>query len=247
MFTPENDLERALVRAFEEPGARRAFLERFADAELAFALVDSGDPKEGYIVPEVSDDDMSFVPIFTSEARVRAMFGDETLMVISQSFRQIAAQVEDANFVLNPGSECGREFSAKDVAAILKGDFTSAAAGFDASDDDDDGDVGGPPTAVGRPSPVPTHLTRPLAALFAAMPEVRAAHVAQAVFADPSGVKRLVIGVSADGDLDAVFDKVADVLSEVAKQSDVIDFVSVPGSPLDGYFERDAAPFYRKA
>lgn len=243
MFQPENDIERALVRACEEPGARVAFLKAFLDAELAFALVDSGNAREGYVVPEVSDERGAFVPVFTAESRVKAMFGEETLMVVRQSFRQIVGQIEDASFVLNPGSDYGREFTAEDVAALLKGDFERAAEGFEPDEDDEDD---APPAMVGRATPAPTHLTRPLAALFAGMPEVSAAHVAQAVFADKNGVKRLVIGVSAAGDLDAVFERVADVLGDVAKPTDVIDFVSVPGSPLDGYFERDADPFYRK-
>ncbi|HEY0290984.1 MAG TPA: enhanced serine sensitivity protein SseB C-terminal domain-containing protein [Hansschlegelia sp.] len=243
MFNPENDLEQALVRAAEEPAHRVAFLTAFLDAELSLALVDSGDAKDGYVVPEVTQDDLAFVPVFTSDGRVKAMFGDEKLMIVRQTFRQILEQLDDANFVLNPGSDYGREFTSGDVAAMLDGHFERAAEGFDEEPGDEGGEV---PTLVGKPSPMPTHLTAPLAAMFATIPEVRAAHIAQALFADEEGVKRLVIGLSADGDIDAVFDRIGDVLEEAAKPTDVIDFVSVPGSPLDGYFERDVQPFYRK-
>ena len=98
-----------------------------------------------------------------------------------------------------------------------------------------------------RPAPMPTHLTTALAKMFGAMREVKSAHVAQAVFPDPDGSKRLVIGIETDGDLDFILDRVSPLLDRVAKPSDVIDFVQIPGSPLDGYFQRDVAPFYRKA
>jgi type III secretion system (T3SS) SseB-like protein len=244
MFNPENDLERSLDQAFADPARRTEFLKRFMDAELVFGLVDSGDPREGYVVPEVTHDDLSFVPIFTAESRVKAMFGDEQLMIVRQSFRQILEQIEDANFVLNPGSERGREFTTEDVAALLAGDFSRAAEGFE----DGFGEEGDEtPTLVGMPQPMPTHLTAPLAALFANIPEVRAAHIAQAISPDSSGARRLVIGLAADGDVDALFDRIEAVLETAAKPTDVIDFVAVPGSPLDAYFERDTQPFYRKA
>jgi hypothetical protein len=251
MFTPENDLERSLVRAAEDPAARVPFLKSLLDGELSFALVEAGGGRsEGYEVPEVTDEGLSFVPIFTADSRVKAMFGRERMMVVRQTFRQIIGQVEGANFVLNPGSDYGREIMAEDVAAMLAGDFEKAAE----SDDSDGAGEGGYdeaplPSAVVRPSPMPMHLTAPLAKLFADMPEVRAAHVAQSLFAEPDGLKRLVIGLALEegGDLDEALDRMGEVLDRAAKPTDVIDFVPVPGSPLDSYFERDAAPFYRKA
>lgn len=242
MFKPVNDLELDLVRAAEEPEARAPFLKTLLDAELAFALARNGGE---YQAPELESDGTFFVPIFTSEERVKEVFGREKMTIVRQTFRQIVEQIADANFVLNPGSDYGREIMQADVAAMLAGDFETAAASLD---DDQDGPEAAPlPTAVGRPSPAPTHLTGPLAKLFATIPEVRAAHFAQAVFPDPSGVKRLVLGVATDGDLDEALDRVSDVLDEVARPSDVIDFVPVPGSPLDFYFERDTSPFYKRA
>lgn len=248
MFTPENDLERSLVRAADDKEARVPFLKDLLDGELSFALIESGGKGQGYEVPEVTHEDQSFVPIFTADSRVKAMFGRERMKIVRQSFRQIVEQVEGAHFVLNPGSDYGRELYAEDVAAMLAGDFEKAA---ETDDEDDGGDFEDValPSAVVRPSPMPTHLTAPLAKLFAGMPEVRAGHVAQALFAEPDGLKRLVIGLALEegADLDDTLDKLGEVLDRVAKPSDIIDFVSVPGSPLDGYFERDAAPFYWKA
>lgn len=247
MFTPENALERSLLRAIEEPAHRLAFLKEFVDAELSFALLDPQDGKGGgYAVPEVTHEDISFVPIFTADSRVKAMFPDERMMVVRQSFKQIVSQLDDANFVLNPGSEVGHEFMAEDVAAMMKGDFERANEGFD-DDGGEEGDEAALPTLVGRPQPLPTHLTTPLAALFATLPEVVKAHVAQALFADEDGGKRLVIGLTVEGDLDDVLDRVEEILSDAAKPTDEIDFVPVPGSPLDNYFERDVQPFYRKS
>jgi len=241
MFLPENDLERSQMRAAEDPAARAPFLETLLDAELAFALIDGG--AEGYQVPELEEGGDVFVPIFTSEKRVQPMFGEDKVMVVKQTLRQILEQVEGANFVLNPGSDFGRELFDEDIKAMLAGDFEKAAE----SDEGFEGDEPSLPTAVGRPSPMPAHLITPLVRMFGAMKEVKAAHIAQAIFPDPDGTKRLVIGVSTDGDLDFVLDRVTQLLDRVAKASDVIDFVPVPGSPLDSYFDRDTSPFYKRA
>ena len=163
MFTPQNDLERSLIRAFDEPAHRPAFLKSVLEAELSLALMDPQDGRGGgYAVPEVTHEDLSFVPIFTSDSRVQAMFGDERLMVVRQTFRQILEQVDGANFVLNPGSDYGHELMAEDIAAMLDGDFERAAGGFDREPEAEEGDD--LPTLVGRPSPMPMHLTAPLAA-----------------------------------------------------------------------------------
>ncbi|WP_020177638.1 enhanced serine sensitivity protein SseB C-terminal domain-containing protein [Methylopila sp. M107] len=241
MFIPENDLERALVRAADDKSARAPFLKTLLDAELAFALTDAG--QEGYRVPELEEGGEVFVPIFTSEKRVQPAFGEEKMFVVKQTLRQILQQVEGAHFVLNPGSDYGRELFDEDIKAMLAGDFEKAAE----SDDERPENEYDLPTAVGRPTPTPTHLITPLTRMFAAMREVKSAHIAQAIFPDPDGTKRLVIGVSTDGDLDFVLDRVTQLLDRVAKPSDVIDFVPIPGSPLDGYFERDVNPFYKKA
>jgi|GEM_PF-6355186 len=246
MFIPENDLERSLMRAAEQPEHRAAFLKELLDAELAFALLDTGNAREGYVVPEVSHDDLSFVPVFSSQTRIHAMFGDEKLQVVRQTFRQILEQIDDANFVLNPGSDYGRELMAEDVACMLDGDFERAAEGFEDADEDGEAAENEPPMLVGEPSPAPAHLTAPLAALFATIPQVKKAHIGQAVFADSEGVRRLVIGLAVDGDIDDVLDRVGEVLEKAARPSDVIDFVEVPGSPLDQYFARDLKPFYSR-
>jgi hypothetical protein len=244
MFKPENDLERLLVRAADEPEARVPFLKALLDGQLSFALVE-GEGAGGYEVPEVSHEDMSFVPVFTADSRVKAMFGRERMKIVRQSFRDIVGQVEGAHFVLNPGSDYGREIFAEDVAAMLAGDF-EAAVGDEEEDDYEDAPL---PSAVVRPSSMPTHLTGPLAKLFAGMPEVRAGHVAESLFAESDGLKRLVIGLALEpgADFDDVLDRLGEVLDRVARPTDTIDFVQTPGSPLDGYFERDVAPFYRKA
>lgn len=247
MFKPENDLERALVRAAQDPAARVPFLKTLLDAELSFALIDASKQKggsgAGYEIPEVEADGVGFVPIFTADSRVEAMFGKDRMMIVRQTFRQIIEQVDDSGFVLNPGSDFGRELTEADVKAMLAGDFEKAAESDEAGGEGEEAPL---PAAIGRPSPAPTHLTGPLAKMFATIPGVRAAHIGQALFPDSHGAKRLVIGIAADGDLDMIFDRMGEVLDEVAKPSDVIDFVPVPGSPLDGYFERDANPFYRK-
>lgn len=252
MFNPENDLERALVQAAEDPAARVPFLKMLLDGELSLALINSGGASgAGYEVPEVTHEDASFVPVFSADSRVGSMFGREKMMIVRQSFRQIIDQMDGANFVLNPGSDYGREVYAEDVAAMLKGDFEAAAEtdDFEPRQGDEGGEDDDLPKAVGRATPAPIHLTKPLAKLFATLPQVRTAHIAQAIFESPDGIKRLVMGVATEpgADVDDVFDRIGEVLDEVARPSDVIDFVPVPGSPLDGYFERDAAPFYRKA
>jgi hypothetical protein len=135
MFEPENDIERALMRASAEPGARAGFARALMDADIFLVLVPEGGP----IVPDADGratipegtklnlasarrGEETLVPFFTAASRAHAWYSGDHI-VAPEKMRELFGRFPDASFVLNPGSEYGKEFTPAEVARLLAGQF----------------------------------------------------------------------------------------------------------------------------
>lgn len=135
MFQPENDIERALMRASAEPAERPAFMSALMDAEIFVVLV----PETGALVPgtdgnatvsqgsrltmaTVAREGKELLPFFTTASRARSFFkGDH--IVAPEKTRDLFERTRNAAFVLNPGSDYGKEFTRAEVQRLLAGQF----------------------------------------------------------------------------------------------------------------------------
>jgi hypothetical protein len=135
MFEPENDIERMLMRAASEPAARPGFARALMDAEIYLAFDLGGAPiaraADGSLnLPEgatltlrsISRGDESFIPFFTAPVRAHAIFKSDHV-VTPDTTRDLFAQYADVSFVLNPGSEYGKEYTPSEVKRMLAGRF----------------------------------------------------------------------------------------------------------------------------
>jgi hypothetical protein len=135
MFQPENDIENALMRASAESAERPDFMRALMDAEIFIVLL----PEAGALVPDtegkatVSQDSRltmatvtrgveELLPFFTAPSRARGFFkGDH--IVAPDKTRDLFKRARDAAFVLNPGSDYGKEFTRDEVQRLLAGQF----------------------------------------------------------------------------------------------------------------------------
>src|SRR3954454_7899454 len=134
MFEPENDFERALMRASAEPSARPGFLRELMDAEVYIILTsDKGfvpGPDGRATVPESAQltiatakrGETVVIPFFSSPARARAWLPAEHL-ISPEKVGQMFARQPGLSFVLNPGSDYGKEFTPDEIAQLLAGNF----------------------------------------------------------------------------------------------------------------------------
>lgn len=134
MFEPENDIERLLMRAAAEPAERPGFARALIDAEVFVVLVPDRPIVPGpdgktviaegtkLTLPSAMRGEERLLPFFTSPSRARAWFtGDH--IVAPERTRDLFGRYPDAPFLLNPGSDYGKEFTPSEVKRLLAGEF----------------------------------------------------------------------------------------------------------------------------
>ena len=179
MFEPENEIERMLVRAANEPSERSTFLRVLLDAEIVVGLVpESGHFVQGpdghAIVPEgttlnlqsVMRGEERLLPFFTAPSRARAWFSGDHI-VAPECTRDLFGQYPEASFVLNPGSDYGKEFTPAEVKRLLAGHFEEGAETITIP--------AGEQVMLGHPSDVPNELIAALSREFSAEKSIRGA------------------------------------------------------------------------
>ena len=193
MFEPENDIERLLMRASAEPAERPAFARALMDAQIVLVLVPDGPitsgPDGNAVIPEGTKmtlpsavrGEERLIPFFTARSRAQAWYRNDHVAVPEQ-VRDLFARYPGAPFVLNPGSDYGKEFTPGEVARMLAGDF----------------DLSGPQAItttapqqimLAHPKEIPTALIEALARELAGVKSVRGAWLMLAMRAGESRAK----------------------------------------------------------
>src|SRR5689334_18720289 len=179
MFEPENDIERMLVHASTQPSERRTFMRALLDAEIFVVLV----PEGGHIVPDVNGNatipqgvtlnmpsatrgEEHLVPFFTRPSRARAWFNGDHI-VAPERTRDLFERYPGRSFLLNPGSDYGKEFLPDEVKRLLAGELGEGVDEITVPE--------GQQILLGHPSEMPSELIAALAREFAATPAVRGA------------------------------------------------------------------------
>jgi hypothetical protein len=135
MFEPENDIERRLLRAATEPAERPSFARALMDTKIFLMLVPEGGPlvpgPDGNVVipegtkltiPSATRGEEKLIPFFTAPSRARAWFKGEHI-VVPERTRDLFGRYPDTPFVLNPGSNYGKDFTPGEVKRLLAGQF----------------------------------------------------------------------------------------------------------------------------
>jgi hypothetical protein len=185
-FIPENELERALVRAVQDreaaPDFYRLLLESNLlvlgsaegqeDASEKFTLAPGGKLN---LVPGLKNGGQ-FLPVFSSLARMQDYVKQDS-KYLSINGRALLDVTRGAPVTLNPVSEYGKELSPVEVQQLLDG---------------------GPPaklrTIIGQ-ADYPVALVEMLTALFAARPDIQAAWMIQVTFADRAEEPHPLVGI----------------------------------------------------
>lgn len=179
MFEPENDIERMLVRASTHPSERRSFMRALLDAEIFLVLV----PEGGHIVPgpdgnanippgtklsmpSVTRGEDRLLPFFTRPSRARAWFEGDHIVTPDRT-RDLFTRYPDAAFLLNPGSDYGKEFLPAEVKRLLAGELGEGVETITIAE--------GQELLLGHPREVPTDLIEALARELSKVNTVRGA------------------------------------------------------------------------
>jgi hypothetical protein len=185
LFIPENELEKALVRAVKDPDAAPDFYRLLLSSDLlvlgsveghendtaAFSVA----PGSKISLVPGTRNGSQYLPIFSSLARMQDYVKQES-KYLSINGRDLLDFTRGAPVILNPASEYGKELTADQVRQLLDG-------------------VGSKPYTMTARAVYPEELVKMLTGLFATRPEIETAWMIQVTFADRGGVPHPVVGI----------------------------------------------------
>jgi hypothetical protein len=235
MFEPENDIERLLMLASAEPAERPGFARALIDAQIFVVLVSDGVPivpgPDGKVtmpagakltLPSAMRGEERLIPFFTAPSRARIWFKDDHLLAPDRT-RDLFERYPDAPFLLNPGSDYGKEFTPREVKRLLAGQF-------------DDG----PRTVVtetsqqvllGHPTETPIDLIEALAREFGALQIVKGAWLMLAMRGGEAE-QSWMLGVDHTGAWQDVQDAIGRALTGDILAGRILDALPLEGNSL---------------
>lgn len=247
MFEPENELERLLMRAARESSPREAFERALIDAQVITALF--GETPETpltmpstTIIPEgtilhargVERNGRSFIPFFSAPGRIWAMTRDSHVAA-PDTVRELFQRHPGAYFILNPGSDYGKEFLPQDVTSLLAGNFGAPASGprIETSTE----------VLIGSPADYPHDFVKKLKGACETLPEVAQASLSWAQFgAQPPN---LLLEFVCSGPREAVMAKLDPLINAARPPERIVD-VAIRGDVGDVLSKGIVEPFYVK-
>ncbi|WP_435640676.1 SseB family protein [Micavibrio aeruginosavorus] len=142
MSTPDSDnandnavpLEELMMLAALDESATMAFYDALVDSTVFVPGAVTGETEDG---PELelhvwqTDDDASFIPVFTSEALLEEATEGDPVPYLSFVMRDLLAAVDDAAITINPESDISLTLEADEIQELLN-------ALIDDSEGDDD-------------------------------------------------------------------------------------------------------------
>jgi SseB protein C-terminal domain/SseB protein N-terminal domain len=234
MFEPENDIERLLMRASAEPAERPGFARALIDAQIFVVLVSDGGPivpgPDGKVVipegtkltlPNAMRGEERLIPFFTAPSRARAWFKDDHIVAPDRT-RDLFRRYPDAPFLLNPGSDYGKEFTPNEIKRLLAGQFEDGARTIVTEKSE---------VLLGHPQEVPTALIEALKREFSEVNSIRGAWLMLAML--PGNAEQSwMLGVDHAGAWQDVQDAIGRAIAGDILEGRILDAVALEGSSL---------------
>jgi SseB protein N-terminal domain/SseB protein C-terminal domain len=207
-FIPENELERALVQAVQNPVAAPDFYRLLLESDLLVLGTAQGqeNARDQFTVTPGGKfnfvigvkDGAQFLPVFSSLPRMQDYVRQES-KYLSIKGRDLLEMTRGAPVTLNPSSEYGKEFSAREVLQLLDGPGAREIR-----------------TIVGA---FPIALVEALSAAFTLRPDIEAAWMIQVTFADRAKEPHPLVGIELDSKTGGDWPSLIQAIEDAAEKS----------------------------
>jgi hypothetical protein len=187
-FVPDNELEKALVRAVSDRSAVPEFYRLLLDSDLLVLGTIEGqeDASEQFTLEPGGQlklvtgqkDGKPFLPVFSSLLRMQDYVKQES-KYLRVNGRALLDVTRGAPITLNPASEYGKELTADQVRQLLE--------------------APAPRVIVGE-AEYPQGLVQALTGFFATRPDIETAWMIQVTFADRAQQPHPLVGIETQGD-----------------------------------------------
>ncbi|KRQ96199.1 hypothetical protein CQ12_23415 [Bradyrhizobium jicamae] len=234
MFEPENDIERLLMRASAEPAERPGFARALMDAQIFVVLVPDRPVVPGpdgqitipqgakLALPNAMRGEERLIPFFTSPSRARIWFSGDHIVAPDRT-RDLFERYPDAPFLLNPGSDYGKEFTPAEVKRLLAGEFDAGPRIVVTEKSEQ--------VLLGHPREIPIDLIAALARELGVLKTVRGAWLMLAML--PGNAEQSwMLGIDHTGAWQDVQDAIGRALTGDILEGKILDAVPLEGSSL---------------
>lgn len=247
MFTPENELEKSLMKAATDPAHRPQFYKDFINSEIFVIRHGPLPEKEGRTVLKegmqlqiqpIEINEKTYLPIFSSVTRLRDTIQKEVgfLGLNALEFLKIT---RGADLMLNPGSAYGKEFVKEEVERLLDGTMWKPSQTYVAEKDTK--------ILIGQPKNYPQALVDTLSRLFKNVRDVKSAYLAHYHNPEEGDPPHTLIGISAAGNWEEIVAQAGMVARDVDVPDPPVDFIHIEtNESLSEYFLKGCKPFYKR-
>lgn len=225
-FTPENELEKAMLYAASQESVRPMFYRLLLDSEL-WAIGELG---EAISIETVENEGVRYHPVFTSQKRL-ADFVSTQMPTFTMPGRALFQATRGARFVINPGSEVGKTLTPEEITWFL--DVFHPR----------DGDL-----VVTQPKVLPKTLLKALCVLFTSRSLIRAAHLVHVRRDGIDMEPHPMIGLEADGDVPRLAQEIIEAAEAVFPGKPIEIIYIDPNGPLHPLQKHllGVPPFYKR-
>ncbi len=237
-------LEEVLKLAASEPAHRPEFFSLLMDASVvvpgesaeAGSAIDANTPVD--LQHWEKDDGTSIIPCFTSVSALEQAVSSEQAYLV-MPLRTLFEMTLGETLFLNPKLPEGKEFSPREIADLL-GDHGSALSQQTVLE-------GGTTLLLSEIAEPPAQMVDSLTQLFAKYKSVRRAYVAH-IRESADQPANLLIGIEADGDVDAIIQATGSVATDTMLEDEPIDICHVVEGDkgISHFFIAHIKPFYER-
>jgi hypothetical protein len=243
LFEPQNDLEKLLLRAAKDPGARPDFYRAFLNSELYVLgeLVEAGH----VYIREVHKEGYRLIPCFSSLIRIGEYVptGEKSVKLKGAALLDvISTSTEPTQVVLNPGSQSGKLFTPGEIKGLRDGTIFHQTQDLPLQ--------AGQEVLLTLPPHPPKRFVDSLHSLLAKRPQVRRAYLAQ-MQVQPHPAALLVALVANDEaaaddpELRRVMADCALIARETLIPGALVNYMKLGDSAMDQFFAQ-IEPFYEQ-
>ena len=244
---PQNNLERSLMRAAQDPAHRPQFYRDLVESDIF--IVQQGPPPErsrrivlqkGHQlkIQDIEFNGKPYLPVFSSLSLLQAAL-QEKAGYIALNAMEFMKLTRGAEFVLNPGSTFSKKFTKEEIQSLIDGSIWKPSESYSVEKDTE--------VMIGQPENYPHDLADALSRLFKMTKEVKQAYLSHFFNPEKDEKPHTLIGIQVSGNWDEVISQAGLVARNIKIPDPPVDFVQITGrGGIEDYFLKECEPFYKK-
>lgn len=179
------------------------------------------------------------IPVFSSLTRLRATLDNE-VAYLGMNALELLNLTKGSPLFLNPGSDYGKEITAKEASSILDGSIWQPTERFVAQKKTE--------IMIGQPANYPTELVAALTRFFKRKKQVERAWLAHFLNPERDKTAHTLVAIETSGGYDEIAAEVGIVASNVYMPDPPLDLTPITGRSggIEDYFLKNAEPFYER-